>query len=262
MDDYERAMATLNSSLYEIKENCQIRQAFTSLFFARSGDLYAWAGMKEDVRSAIERTLKLKDIDPTVAFRGMYIQAVGCFEMFVKQFSASVADAISNRHDKFSDIDGAVATNHTVLAAKTLAYLSSGSVNGVDYDFLRLQRALGSCLSNISEFRLDGHVYTATMGNCTADRIRRLFEQLGLGDAFGPNVTRHKEIKRWTNNAGSKEAEKLLSEKMDLSIKTRNNIAHGFGSVAIVVADVLEISEMYRALAESYCDLARTVYAS
>ncbi|MGE8142103.1 hypothetical protein ACQKOE_09030, partial [Novosphingobium sp. NPDC080210] len=158
---------------------------------------------------------------------------------------------------------GATVTLQTTYAAhagRALSRIFEGSINGINYDFSALQAEMGSCFSGNSAFTINGEVFTLLMGNCTPDRLEKLFDQVGLPNPFGNAVGQNKIVQNWCGERKAGRAANRAKDELERQIATRNDLVHGFASKDVVLHDVERAALFFGCLVEAYTDLAESVH--
>jgi len=261
MDAIDRAKSTMLSQVAEILSNARIRESFASFFVANASALYSYANMRPEIRRELDSVLKLKSTDPVAVYRGLLIQVHGAFELFVKNLSDSILNSYSSKVTKYSELDVKIRNAHAVKSAEVLAQLNEGKVNGSPYDFLTLQKNLGFCFADLTGFILNTDVFTLTMGNCTPDRLEKLFKALGLAEPFDDNTGKNHHVKKWANGAGARDAAKQAKQRLEEELRKRNDIAHGKIASSVSYHDVEQSCSFFLALTEAFLEKARAAIA-
>src|SRR5690606_1568036 len=102
-----------------------------------------------------------------------------------------------------------------------------GAINGAKYDFDSLQKNLGTCFTDSSPLQLNVGIFTVFIGNCTPERLERLFEEIGLSPPFSDSLGRNALVKKWSGNKGANEAAKSVRKELEIQLERRNEIVHG-----------------------------------
>ena len=132
-----------------------------------------------------------------------------------------------------------------------MAKIYDGSINGISYDFVNLQKNLGLCFVDDKNYKLSGDIFTLFLGNCTPDRLEKLFKTIGLKPLFDDETGRNQLIRKWAQNAGVREARNRAEEGLSEEIKRRNQIAHGTANLQVLASDVVQAAEFFEALASA-----------
>lgn len=261
MTPFSTTRSGAEAAIAEVVANARVRQRFPAFIKSQAADLFVYAGDKAHVRAELKSLLQLGSPDPAVVHRGLLIQLNGIFEGFVKSLVSTHISAIAAKVDRFGDLEPDLQTTYSVHAARALSKLSEGSINGVSYNFAALQSGMGSCFSGGKPFVIDGEVFTLLMGNCTADRVERLFKQIGLAEPFGEEVGRHKAAQKWSGEAGARRTSARVRDELDRQIETRNDLVHGLATKDVVLLDVERAADFFGCLVTVYCDLAEGIHA-
>lgn len=254
MDAIGRAKSTIQSQIEEILNNAQIRQSFSSFFVANASELYAHQSLRKDIRAELTRVLLLKKTDPSAIYRGLLLQLNSAFELFVKRLVGAVLLHHRSKVQKYSDLSVAIRNTHAVKSAEILRKLYDGKINGVNYDFDHLQKSLGTCFSDKEEFDLTPDVFTLLMGNCTPERLEKLFSVIGISKPFDENTGKNQAIKKWAKGIGPKQAANEARRELESQLSKRNEIAHGPNTMSVSPTDIEQAGAFYLALADAFID--------
>jgi hypothetical protein len=145
---------------------------------------------------------------------------------------------IASRVSRFDELEPSLKATYAAHAGRALSKIFEGSINGINYDFSALQAEMGSCFSGNSPFTINGEVFTLLIGNCTADRLEKLFGQMGLPDPFGSAVGQNKAVQNWCGERKAGRAANLAKDELEKQIAARNDLVHGFASKDVVLHDV------------------------
>jgi hypothetical protein len=258
MTPFDRARSGAHAAIEEVVANMRVRQSFATFILGQAGDLFNYAADKPHVKEELRELMKLKSADPSVVYRGLLIQLNGAFESFVKSLVSSRVTEIATSATCFDDLEEDLRLSYAAHAGRTLSKVHDGTVNGVSYDFSALQKNLGGCFSGVTPFALNGEVFTLQMGNCTPDRLEKVFAQVRLPDPFGDPVGRHKAIQAWCREGKARRAATLARDELELQIETRNNIVHGLASKEVVPNDIERAAVFFAALIDAFTDAATT----
>jgi hypothetical protein len=257
MDAIDRAQTNAVSLIGEALTNQQVRQSFTSFFVANAGELYAFERLRPEIKSDLNRILKLKGADPSIIYRGLLIQISGAFEIFIKQLTSAVLAFRRSKVERYNQLDEKLREAHVFHSSVVLSKIQEKQINGIKYDFLGLMKSLGSCFSDIKDFELNSEVFTLLMGNCTPKRLKGLFEIIGLSDPFDDEMGRNSAVQRWAKGIGSRSACKKAEKELEEQIAKRNAIAHGDGTISVSSSDVEGAGEFFLALIDALVEKAR-----
>lgn len=261
MTPFSTTRSGAEAAIAEVVANARVRQRFPAFIKSQAADLFAYAADKAHVRAELSNLLQLGAPDPAVVHRGLLIQLNGIFEGFVKSLVSTHVSTIAGKVDRFSDLEQELQDAYSVHAARALSRLSEGSINGVSYNFSALQSGMGSCFSGGKPFIINGEVFTLLMGNCTAERVERLFKQIGLPEPFGDEVGKHRAAQKWSGEAGARRTANRVRDELDRQIETRNDLVHGLATKDVVLLDVERAADFFGCLVTVYCDLAENFHA-
>jgi hypothetical protein len=259
MDALERAASTSRAYVSEIRANVTIRQTFNNFFVSNASELYAHATLRREIRDQLTRVLKLNTIDSTTVYRGLLLQLNGVFELFIRQLVAAVLEKKAADVTVYSELDKALRDQHAIKSGAVLAQLADGEIQGVPYNFDRLQLHLGECFSDASPFHLNTDVLTLQMGNCTPKRLDHLFKVLGMAAAFDDETGADKGMRAWAGGGGARQTANAAREALENHIRIRNDLAHGSITRAVVATDVESAANFFQALIGALEAKARTI---
>ncbi len=187
MEPLETAKAVSDAYFDELRATVEIRQAYHDIIVLNSVTLFAAFEHDARLKSRLKDALKLKTTDQSALLRGLFVQAVGVFDEFVRSLISSKIEERSKACDKYNDLSEKLRNGFISNSGKVLTHYGRGTVNGVRYDFNRLTSSLIACLSNSKDYFLEPRVFTILMGNSTPDRLKNLFEAVDLPAPFLQN---------------------------------------------------------------------------
>lgn len=252
--DLQRTIASV--AITEIVANAEAQHSFPAFVTKHSAQLfdYAMGEDKKHFKQELQNLLKERSPDPTVVYRGLLIQLNGIFEGFIKTLIAAHVAAVAVKAIKFSDLEEGMKAAYSAHAGRVLSHILEGSLNGVSYEFAPLQQSLGACFSDASPFEIRGEVFTALMGNCTPERLERVFEQVNLPDPFGDPIGRHKAVQELYRDGKVRRAANRLRDDLSQQIKIRNDLVHGLATKTVLISDVHQAANLFMAMIEAYSD--------
>jgi len=248
MDGFDRADSIFSSRVDEILGNLRVREAH-SFFVRNQGELFKRDGMRGDLKTDLGRALNLKDASEQVLYRGLMLQLYAAFERLVTDLAEGVLQVVQLKARRYNDVDEGLRNAHTVGSARLLSKMHERTINGVPFDFARLQKDMAACFSNADRYRLSVDAITALLGVCTAERVDTVFETLKLGKAFDDVLGRDRAIRAWASNAGAREASHRARDQLNAIVRLRNQIAHGAGDPQVINTQVKETAEFLLASA-------------
>jgi hypothetical protein len=258
MDGFDRAHSAFKARLAEVAANAAIRENYRNLFIRRT-DLYSYNSMPAELKTELDRAMALKNTEASTLYRGLILEANAAFELFVRQIIEAAALEVAKKVDRYSELDKKIRDGHALNSAAVLSKLHDGEVNGNKYDFDNLQSNLGLCFSDSVKFALNTDVFAIFIGTYSPDKIKKVFEVFGIGPPFDDATGRNAAIKKWAKGAGTREARKLAQEFLENQIKTRNLIAHGSHSLAVLASEVTDSVDFFTALADAFVEKARAI---
>lgn len=260
MATFDTVHSVAKSAISEIMTNADAQTSYASFINRQSAQLFDYAAGegKKHFKAELVRLLNSVTPDPTVVYRGLLIQLNGVFEGFIKSFVAAHVERVGSKESTFGALPGPLRTTYTAYAGRVLARIHEGSINGIAYDFDALQASLGTCFSNASPFGLKGEVFTVLMGNCTPERLEKVFQQVGLPEPFGDPIGKHKSIQGWCREKRARAAASLAREELERQIEMRNDLVHGLATKAVMISDVQHAASFFAAIIDAYHDTATT----
>ena len=250
------------AGLREIGDNLSIISSFKPIFVARSAELYDRENISGELKRSLEKTLNLSSTDLGPSYAGLFLQVHSVFERYISGFTRGCVERLARGVKKYSELPENFILHHNVSAASALTYIPDGHVNGVTFDFNALMANLAVCFTDEKEPRLTPRVFTISMGNCTPDRLDKLFKIVGLPKAFADDLGTHAAIKALNGYRGKAGAlSKQASTDWAASLTLRNRIIHDSDSVPQVnSADVEDLSALALALIAVFHDRALAKY--
>lgn len=240
MATLDNAKAVAEAYFDELKATAEIRQAYNEIIVMNAGVLFGAFGHDGNLKRRLTEALKLKTTDQSAMLRGLFVQAIGVFDEFVRALIATELEKRAKEKKKYSELSQALQNGFISHAGRVLTHYGSGSVNGVKYDFSRLNSSLASCLTDEEGFSLEPRVFTVLMGNSTPERLRKIFETIGLPDPFGVNIGESTELKRALGETRKSVVARMADERLAKLISIRNDIAHGELTTSISYDEFIE----------------------
>lgn len=262
MDPLQLARRGAEAGLREITDNLTIISSFKSIFVARAGELYDRENISAELKRSLDKTLHLSSTDFGPSYAGLFVQVHSVFERYISGFTRGCVERLARGVQKYSDLPPHFVLHHNVSAAKALTYIPDGHVNGVTFDFDALMASLAVCFTDQEEPRLTPRVFTISMGNCTPERLDKLFKIVGLPKAFAEDLGAHAAIKGLNGYKGKAGAlAKQASNDWAASLTLRNRIVHDADSVPQVNStDVENLSALTLALIAVFHDRTLAKY--
>lgn len=260
MSPFATARTGAQAAIAEIVANASVRQRFPAFVLGQAQDLFAYASDKAHVKGELQTLLKLGSPDPAAVHRGLLIQLNGVFEGFIKSLVSSHIAQKASRVSQFDELETSLQTTYAAHAGRALSRIFDGSINGISYDFSALQAEMGNCFSGGTPFTINGEVFTLLMGNCTPERLAKLFDQVGLPEPFGATVGQHKAVQSWCGERKAGRAASLAQDELAQQISTRNDLVHGLASKDVVIHDVERAAVFFDCLVTAYSDLAELAH--
>lgn len=255
-------MATLDSAksladayFDELRATAEIRQAYHDIIVLNAPTLYGAFGHDAKLKGRLTDVLKLKTTDQSALLRGLFVQAIGVFDEFVRSLISAVLDKRTNDSGKYSDLNESLRNGFISQSGRVLSHYGSGTVNGVRYDFSKLTSSLAVCLSDSAGYFLEPRVFTILMGNSTPDRLKKLFATVGLPEPFSPDLGECGELKKAMGETRKAQVAQMAEERLAALIALRNDIAHGYLTTSISADEFREHIKVLCALTSALKEL-------
>jgi hypothetical protein len=213
--------------------------------------------MGDNNKAELNRLLNLKSTTSSSVYRSLFVHIVTIFEVFIRELVESVVSEQCASCEKYEDLPERLKlANIYHNGAIFVKSLSDDSQNSVDYSDVIV--GIGTCVAGEANFRLNIDAFTSNIGNCTPSRVDRHFRDIGLSEAFSLKLGDQKPLRKWAQDAGSKETRNRARETLAAYIVDRNEIVHGNGAArTVVLTDVEEIATFFLALMASLAGLAQ-----
>lgn len=262
MDTLQLARSGAEAGLIEVQDNLKILTAFKSLFVARSADLFSWQGMDGALAAELNRTLKLSAVDLGVSYAGLFVQVHSIFERYVTNYTRGVVDRLAKGATKYSDLSASFRMHHSMNSGRVLGFLADGNVNGIKFDFGGLMSNLAVCFADKDPPVLSPNVLTVSMGNCTPERLAKLFKTLGLPEPFDDQLGAHPAVKSLPGyKGGARALAKQAKDDLKASLELRNRVVHAADAAPqINASDVQGATDLVLALISAFETQATTAY--
>lgn len=227
MATLDNAKSIADAYFDELQSTAEIRQAYVDIIVVNSAALYGAFSHDDKLKNRLTDALRLKTTDQSALLRGLFVQAVGVFDEFIRSLIASVLEKRVEKSAKFCDLSEALKNGFVSRSGRVLSHYGSGTVNGVGYDFSKLTSSLASCFSNDEDYFIEARVFTILMGNSTPERLRKVFSELGLPEPFSPDLGMCLELKKALGETRKERVAHMAEERLKELIDQRNDIAHG-----------------------------------
>jgi hypothetical protein len=227
MSKLDAAKTLANSYLDEIDATTEIRHSYNSIVVAQAGVLLNALAHDNSAKGVIQRALKYKTTDPGTLYKSLIVQVNGIFESYIRSVVKIIIEERFESIKLYSSLEANFRNNYIGHAARVLTHIRDGSVMGVAYNFDDLLTNLGKALSGEKGYKLNPEIYTKLMGNCTAERLEKLFRAISLPEPFSDKLGKNAQIKaHFEDNTKGRVALRAKS-KLDSQINLRNDIVHG-----------------------------------
>ena len=253
MNVLQRAVRTARLQIEEAEATVRIRHAYTSIVVTNAQALFS-AFEDRNAKKNLELALRDKDTDPSMLYRGLFVQLNGVFENFVRSLCAVILETKSSDAGPYHAIDEAIRREHTYQAARILTHIRAGAVYGIRYDFESLQNDWARCILNSNDYKIQSDVFTLLMGNCTSARLTELFRSLSMAGPFDNVLGKHPRLRTLAGERSSQKVANFAKSTLDDHVALRNDIAHGNLTRTVSRAEFESCSTFYKELIEALSD--------
>lgn len=257
MADLDKAVEISELYFTDIISTASLRQIYQEIIVSNSSSLFSSLSYNQELTNKIKEALTIKTVDEEVLYKGLFLQSVAVFEDFIKNIVEFITVKHHSNTSTYNGLDVNLQAYYLSSSGKALGYYSSGTVNGVKFDFKNLKDSLLTCLSGTENFFLDPAVFTVLMGNCTSDRLISLFSKLSNIDNIFTILGSDNELKKSLGESRKGQTSTLAKENLDLIIDLRNDIAHGSLTRTLSKDDFINHTNFLQALVKS---LARSLH--
>ena len=256
------AKTTATLYLDEIGATLAIRKAYNEIIVTRQGALFPAFQHDPQGKASLLQALKAKSVDESALNRGLVIQANSVFEMFIRSLTAAVTDHISASVQPFSNTEKKFQNQFLAHAGRVMHHIPAGNVSGQSFDFQALLDSVRACIANEVPYQIYSSAFSVLMGNCTPDKIEKLFGILGLAEPFSDDLGRSADLQRVLNERTHRRVAKLARDTLREQIDLRNDIVHGQLSRVVSAADVEQSVSFFRALMVALSDMVEQKLAA
>lgn len=258
MSKLDDAKSLADSYLDEIDATIEIRQTYTNIVVAMAGPLMGALKYDKTSQATIQQALKYKTVDSSTLYKPLIVQIHGIFENYVRSTVRAIIEDRFEINETYANLDQKFRNEHIAHAARILTHIKGGSILGVAYNFDGLLTNLGKGLSGQRGYRLNPEIYTKLMGNCTAERLEKLFEAISLPEPFSDALGRSTAIQGHFDDKTKGRVATRAKEKLDSQIALRNDIVHGDLTRAVDLTALQDTLSFFRALIAGLDQLVRT----
>lgn len=255
MVDLGSAKTTAALYLDEIEATLSIRRAFNEIIVARQALLFPAFKHDGQGKASLQEALKAKSVDESALNRGLVIQANSVFELFIRSLIAAVTDHISGSVQQFSETEKKFQNQFLAHAGRIMNYIPAGNVSGQSFDFQALLDSVRMCIANERPYQIHSSAFSVLMGNCTPEKLKKLFDILGLAEPFSDDLGRSTDLQRVLNERSHRRVANLARDSLGQQIDLRNDIVHGQLARAVSSADVEQSVSFFRALVVALSDM-------
>ncbi|MDB5414670.1 MAG: hypothetical protein JWR10_3005 [Rubritepida sp.] len=258
MSSLAAAKSLADSYLAEIDATIEIRQTYNGILVAQAGVIMGALCHDKAAKATFQKALRHKTVDPSTLYKPLVVQIHGIFENYIRSLVKVIIEERFESVELYASLEENFRSNHIAHAARVLTHVRGGAVMGVAYNFDDLLANLGKALSGQKGYKLNPEIYVKLMGNCTAERLEKLFEAISLPGPFSDVLGQNSEIKaHFKENAKNRVAGKAR-EKLDRQINLRNNIVHGDLTLAVNLTELQDTMDYFRALISGLDYLVQT----
>lgn len=257
MSKVAAARSLAESYLDEIDATIEIRQSYNNIVVAQAGVLMGALAHDKAAQGVVRQALRHKTVDVSTIYKPLVVQINGVFESYIRSLVGAIVEERFETVEHYTSLDKGFRNNHIVHAARVLTYIKSGSIMGMAYNFDNLLVNLGKGLSGQKGYKLNSEVYTQLMGNCTADRLERLFDAIALPEPFSDELGQNAQLKAHFKDKTKGRVANRTKEKLDIQIDLRNTIVHGSLTTSINIDELQDTLGYFRALIAALDELVR-----
>lgn len=254
MADLGSAKKTAALYLDEVEATLSIRKAFNEIIVARQALLFPAFQHDDEGKRLLREALKTGNVDESALNRGLVIQANSVFELFIRYLITAVTDHISRSTESFSNTEKKFQNQFLAHAGRIMNYMPAGNVSGQTFDFSALLDSVRMCISNETPYYIYSSAFSVLMGNCTPEKLEKLFGNLGLTEPFTDSLGRNTVLQRVLNERRHRRVATLARETLAKQIDLRNDIVHGQLARAVSSTDVEESVQFFRGLVVALSD--------
>jgi hypothetical protein len=258
MPKLDAAKSLADSYLDEIDATIEIRQSYTNIVVGMAGRLMGALGEDGVAKTAVKQALKYKAVDPGALYKSLMVQVNGVFENYIRSLTKAIVEERFETVDLYTNLEQGFRNDHIAHAARVLTYVKAGSVMGVAYNFDNLLTNLGKGLSGQPGYKLNPEIYTKLMGNCTAERLEKLFSALMLPEPFSEKLGQNGQLKAYFADRAKGRVADRAREQLDEQLNLRNDIVHGDLTRTVDLTELQDALGFFRALISGLDQLVRT----
>ena len=182
---------------------------------------------------------------------GSVLLLCAAFEQFVADIMVSYAQQLPIIYRTYSSLPRAIRTANESFTGEAL---SNRDAAFEQHEKQRFVENLRSCLSGDAPYVLNGEAIAFNRRNLKAERLRRLFERLGINNVWSV-VAYTRSLREWAPSHPPGTARNQAQAELNELIDDRNQIAHKVGSAApgpdVVRSYLILASAVAKALVES-----------
>lgn len=258
MSKLDAAKSLADSYLDEIHATIEIRQSYTNIVVGMAGRLMGALGQDAAAKTTVKHALKHKATDPSALYRPLLVQVNGVFENYIRSLTKAVVEERFETVEFYTSLEPGFRHDHISHAARVLTYVKAGSVMGVAYNFDNLLTNLGKSLSGQKGYKLNPEIYTKLMGNCSAERLEKLFSALMLPEPFSERLGQNAELKAFFADRTKGRVADRARERLEKQLSLRNDIVHGDLTRTVDLTELQDALGFFRALISGLDQLVRT----
>jgi hypothetical protein len=242
----------------EIDATIEIRQSYTKIVVGMAGSLIGSPTLDDGAKGIIKQALKHKAADTSALYKPLIVQVNGVFEHYIRSLTKAIVEDRFETLERYTDLDRDFRKDYITYAARVLTHLKTGSVMGAAYNFDDLLENLGKGLSGQKGYKLNPEIYTKLMGNCTAERLKKLFSALNLGDPFSDKLGENAQLRKYFADQTKRRVANRALEKLNEQINLRNDIVHGDLTRTIALEELIDALGFFRAFISGLNQLVQT----
>lgn len=257
MADTSNSKAVSDSYFDEIEAAIEIRSSYKSIVIANSQLLLSAFSEDPARKQTVLNALRHKESDASALYKALIVQTNGIFEYFIKTFAMEIVSRKFSTTSSYEDLSETFKKQYVSHVAAILVYIKEGSVKGSPYNFDELLENFVKIISKEKQYNSQFDVFTRLMGNCTSDRLKKLFEVLEVGDIFGHQIGIYPKLSIFFSEKSNAKVAKQAKEKLDEQIDLRNDIVHGNLTLSISIDTLRDSLNFFRDFVDDLYNIAK-----
>ena len=249
MPSFDRAAAAAQAAIFEVKENALIRQKFDSLLVPRATQVFAWGALSAEIGK-----LLAINSEPSVLYRGLFVQTISIFESYIKQVTYAVLEMRRAKADSYEKLPEGVRLANIFNTGTALRAVYDGPT----IDHAAYMKAIGTCSSGETAYTLNAEGFVLDVGNCKMGSINKHFKKLGAKGDFSDAICSDAALQKWSGTTSVRKTSDLVEATLDEYVDRRNTIVHRVdASMTFVPQDIEDVTHFMSLLTEAIKRAAR-----